>query len=507
MTFARPWLFAPSLLLCSLIAFWPAMATETQRGDEIAHQGTATGAPPCLGCHGAAGEGQAATGYPRLAGLDAGYLANQLRAFRAGTRANAVMGAVLKSLTDQEIADVSAYYASLPAPPLDSPAPAPGQRAMAERLARTGDWAGRRLPACNQCHGPEGQGIGSFFPGIAGQHANYLQAQLQAWQAGERDPGPLGLMAAVARRLSAEDIAALAADYSARPARPAIPAQWLMLDSAASTVNSEPVHRGEVPHFGRVPQGRDAPVGADKFAPPSRDARPTGPLGDSVRLGEALFNETSTHPLSAPLVGNRLSCRHCHLDAGRLADSAPLWAAWVAYPDYLHKDRRVDTFGERVQNCFVYSLNAQDSQAGGPPAVGSPVLDALETYSYWLATGAPTGDRQMPGRGYPHLKPPSAGFDIERGRIVYQQTCALCHGEQGTGVSDANGRVLFPPLWGAAAYNQGAGMHRIAVAAAFIHANMPLGRPASLSEQQAWDVAAFIHHQEHPRDPRSHKPQ
>jgi thiosulfate dehydrogenase len=185
-----------------------------------------------------------------------------------------------------------------------------------------------------------------------------------------------------------------------------------------------------------------------------------------------------------------------------LAESAPLWAAWVAYPAYRTKNKKINTYIERVQGCFAYSMNAQASAAGGPPAANSDTMVALVAYSYWLAKGAPTGDDTMPGRGYGRLEETDPGFDPGRGAAVYAAKCALCHGEDGAGVRSADGRTLFPPLWGAEAFNWGAGMHRIDTAAAFIEHNMPLGLGGSLSDQEAWDLAAFMNSHERPQDPR-----
>jgi thiosulfate dehydrogenase len=228
---------------------------------------------------------------------------------------------------------------------------------------------------------------------------------------------------------------------------------------------------------------------------------PADQLGDAVRLGEAIFTQTFSHPKSARYVGNTQTCEGCHLDAGRLAGAAPVWAAWVAYPAFRSKDQRLNTIAERIQGCFAYSMNAHGSAAGQAPPAGSDAMDALEAYIYWLASGAPTGDQAMPGRGYPALEVPAKGFDPGRGAEVFKAVCALCHGEDGQGTW-VRGELLFPPLWGPQSYAWGAGMQRIDTAAAFIKRNMPLGLAAGLSDQDAWDVAAFINAQERPQDPR-----
>lgn len=238
------------------------------------------------------------------------------------------------------------------------------------------------------------------------------------------------------------------------------------------------------PHVTR-PAGR-------RFTPPEEATIPDDAFGDMVRYGKELFTDTANR--MPDHVGNVLTCGNCHLDAGRLADSAPLWAAWVSYPAYREKNQRVNTMAERIQGCFQYSMN------GRAPDHDSRELKALLSYMYWMATGAPTG-ASLPGRGYPKLEAPEQAPDPERGERVYAQHCAVCHGPDGQG-QRARGKQVFPPLWGEQSYNWGAGMHRINTAAAFIHGNMPLGQPGKLSAQEAWDVAAYINSFERPQDPR-----
>lgn len=227
------------------------------------------------------------------------------------------------------------------------------------------------------------------------------------------------------------------------------------------------------------------------FTPPPDSAIPKGPFGDVVRLGEAIFHDTQHN---APgLIGNKLNCSNCHLDRGRLASAAPLWAAYVNYPAYRSKNGHVNSFQERLQGCFRYSMN------GKAPAYGSKVLVALQTYAYFLASGAPTGAGP---HGYKKLKKPEKPVDLARGQQVYAANCALCHGADGAGQVSADGQTVFPPLWGAHSFNWGAGMESLTNASAFIKANMPLSQGGTLTDQQAWDVAAFMNSHERPQDPR-----
>lgn len=255
-------------------------------------------------------------------------------------------------------------------------------------------------------------------------------------------------------------------------------------------------NRDQAPPAEAEPAGQPGPAapgeGATaRFVPPDEADIPDGPYGDVVRRGRDIFTNTRKH--AADYVGNGLNCSNCHLDAGRRADSAPLWAAYVRYPAYRSKTGQVNTYAERIQGCFLYSMN------GKAPAAGSPELVALETYSFWMAQGAPVGAK-LPGAGYPKFEPPQAP-DYARGEKVFQDQCAVCHGPDGLGQKVADG-YAFPPLWGKDSYNWGAGMHQLDNAAAFIKANMPLGRGGSLSDQQAWDVAMFMNAHERPQDPR-----
>ena len=208
------------------------------------------------------------------------------------------------------------------------------------------------------------------------------------------------------------------------------------------------------------------------------------------------LNEVLGKARAAPaFVGNSLRCVSCHLDAGRLADSSPMWAAFVSYPAYRSKNKSVNSFQQRLQGCFEYSMN------GKAPPLGAPELVALESYAYWLASGAPINPN-LAGRGYPALARPALAADFTRGEQVYTQNCLLCHGADGAGQKAPDGTAVFPALWGPDSFNWGAGMGRINNAAAFVKANMPLGLPSTLTDQQAWDVALYMNSHERPQDPR-----
>lgn len=233
------------------------------------------------------------------------------------------------------------------------------------------------------------------------------------------------------------------------------------------------------------------PADAVHFAPPAPDAIPDTPLGAMIRFGRDVFTDTQRY--AKGYVGNGLNCVNCHLDAGRLANAAPLWAAYVAYPSFRTKNDKVNTFAQRLQGCFRFSMN------GKAPPADSAVIVGLTSYAFWLATGAPVG-ASLAGRGYPPVPQPPEAPDVARGAAAYRTHCAACHGANGGGVKSGKA-YTFPPLWGRDSYNAGAGMHRISTAAAFIKANMPLGMGNTLTDQEVWDLAAFVNSKPRPPDP------
>lgn len=187
-----------------------APAGDPKAGAQIAAAG-ANGAAACAGCHGQRGEGMAA--FPRLAGTGADYLRRQLDAFADGSRKSPVMQPIAQALSPRQRTDVAAYFASLPPTVKATDREARAPREAGAWLATRGRWSDD-LPACAQCHGPGGTGVGADFPPLAGLPAEYIAAQLKSWQAGDRPPGPLNLMQVIARKLKEADIQAVSAYYA-----------------------------------------------------------------------------------------------------------------------------------------------------------------------------------------------------------------------------------------------------------------------------------------------------
>ena len=192
-------------------------------GQAIAANGNGHDAPACAACHGEHGEGQPAAAYPRLAGLDSGYLVGQLNAFAQGSRDSVAMGPTAKALSPDERQAVATFYAGLDAAKVEeSKKPDAKTVAIGRSLADRGDWS-KELPGCGACHGAAGQGVGKTFPKLAGQSADYITSQLKAWKDGKRTDDPLHLMTGIASKLNDDQVAAVAAYYASLPVGAAAP--------------------------------------------------------------------------------------------------------------------------------------------------------------------------------------------------------------------------------------------------------------------------------------------
>jgi cytochrome c553 len=167
-------------------------------------------AADCASCHGARGV-STTYNYPHLAGQLATYTYKQLRDYKDGTRKQPMMGALVANLSNQDMADLAAWYASLPsASPTGTITEADG---LAITLVTQGDGK-RLLPPCASCHGARGEGARVDVPALAGQSAPYLEATMHAYRTGQRANDIYARMRSIAQALSEAEILALARYYS-----------------------------------------------------------------------------------------------------------------------------------------------------------------------------------------------------------------------------------------------------------------------------------------------------
>jgi cytochrome c553 len=182
----------------------------------------------CVGCHGERGRGVENVYFPRLAGKPAGYLYNQLVAFRDGRRKYVPMNYLLAYLPDAYLEKMAEYFAAQNPPPLVQPAVARPQQLLrdGQRIATQGVPA-RKVPPCMACHGQELVGREPGIPGLLGLRADYISAQLGAWRYGVRTALAPDCMQIVASSLTEAEVGAVSAWLASLPvtgARPAKPA-------------------------------------------------------------------------------------------------------------------------------------------------------------------------------------------------------------------------------------------------------------------------------------------
>ena len=164
----------------------------------------------CAACHGADGNSPSDL-YPKLAGQHASYLYKQLVEFKSGERVNAIMAPMVANLSEQDMADLAAYFASKETSP----------GAVSEDLLELGKQIYRGgnsesgVPACMACHGPNGSGMpAAKWPKLSAQYRAYTESQLHAFANGERHNDPNGMMRDIASKLTEEEIKAVSAYVS-----------------------------------------------------------------------------------------------------------------------------------------------------------------------------------------------------------------------------------------------------------------------------------------------------
>ena len=186
-----------------------ANSTVQAAGDASAGQGKAA---VCAACHGAKGISSIPIN-PNIAGQVPGYITAQLKAFKSGERGNPIMAGQAAGLSDVDMANLDAYYASLPAKANAIMTDEDVALAEAGRAIYRGGFAERGISACMSCHGPSGHGIPKNYPRVSAQHKEYLESQLLAYKTGERQ-GFNGIMPSIAFGLSELQIKQLAAYMS-----------------------------------------------------------------------------------------------------------------------------------------------------------------------------------------------------------------------------------------------------------------------------------------------------
>lgn len=195
-------------LLVAVIAVLSFVNVAQAQGDIDAGK---TKSATCVACHGADGNSPSNL-YPKIAGQHAPYLVKQLQEFKSGERDNAIMLGMVAGLSDQDMEDLAAYFASQTTTP-ETVSP---EVAEAGKNFYMGGDKERGIPGCTACHGPRGNGLElAKFPKISGQHPAYLKLQLENFRGDLRHNSANGMMSDISGKLTDEDIDLLSKYISA----------------------------------------------------------------------------------------------------------------------------------------------------------------------------------------------------------------------------------------------------------------------------------------------------
>lgn len=200
-------------------------------------------------------------------------------------------------------------------------------------------------------------------------------------------------------------------------------------------------------------------------------------------------------------ISNGLNCQNCHLLAGTAIFGNNYSSVAATFPRFRARSGKVETIYYRINDCFERSLNGKSLDTN------SREMQAIAAYINFIGSNVSKGVKAA-GAGLKELAFLSRAADAANGRIVYVAKCQVCHHPNGEGQTNAEGNeFIFPALWGSHSFNDGAGLYRISNIAKFIKYNMPQGtnyKNPQLTDEEAWDVAAFICSQPRPHKPEPH---
>lgn len=232
---------------------------------------------------------------------------------------------------------------------------------------------------------------------------------------------------------------------------------------------------------------------------PDLSTIPDDENGKMIQYGHELIANTAQYlgpHGSVAQVTNGLNCQNCHLDGGSKPWGNNYFAFAPNFPKFRPRSGKMTSMAGRVNGCFERSMNGQKLDTS------SKEMTAILAYMNWLATDIPKG-KKVKGTGIPMLPFLDRAADPDKGKLVYTAKCQACHGADGQGSLKPDAKAYqFPPLWGEHSYNNGAGLYRLSRFAGYVKNNMPLGAShdhPQLTDEEAWDVAAFVNSQPRPK--------
>ncbi len=393
-------------------------------------------------------------------------------------------------IKDEDLTAIATYLKALPPGPYDKPVPAAaGKPAVLAKVPETlfttrGGLA--YIQFCGDCHRADGGGVDKIFPTLAGNPtviskdaSTLVHIILTGGRTAATATHPRVFTMPAFARLGDRELAEILSFVRASWGEGAPPVDVATVSKMRAELDPKTTDSSKF----------DTPRLADMLS-----------AANAEQLVRGMRLNLETRTLLPDHVGDQLNCTSCHLNAGTVADGSPYVGVSAFFPSYGARAGKIITLEERINGCFRRSMN------GKPLAKDSPDMQAMVAYFDWMKRETKPEDK-VAGRGVGKIDKKIVP-DVENGKKVYADQCAVCHGENGEGLKNAAGQMVYPPLWGDESFNIGAGMARTYTAAAFVkrnmpiafHDNFPLGQ-GGLSDQDAVDVAEYFSHQPRPDFP------
>jgi thiosulfate dehydrogenase len=238
---------------------------------------------------------------------------------------------------------------------------------------------------------------------------------------------------------------------------------------------------------------------SDAWRAPDTASIPNDESGKLIRYGRELVANSSFYFGPHGTVSqkaNVMNCQNCHLNAGTKLYANSYCGVYSIYPKFRPRSGTIENVEKRINDCMERSLNGEKLEPN------SKEMQAMKAYINWVGKDvekgiSPTGASVV---DVPLLYRPA---DPSRGEYIFKKTCVECHGDDGLGKLNPDSITYqYPPLWGPKSYNTAAGMYRLSRLSGFVKSNMPYQKSSyvqpKLSDEEAWDVAAFINSQPRP---------
>lgn len=221
-------------------------------------------------------------------------------------------------------------------------------------------------------------------------------------------------------------------------------------------------------------------------------------LKKEVAYGYELIAHTSKYfgpNGSVKQITNGMNCNNCHLDAGTKPWGNNFGSVYSMYPKMRARSGQVEDLYKRISDCMERSLNGQTL------AREEKEMKAMIAYINYIGKNVPK-NKEANASGINNLVFLDRAANPIAGKSLYEKKCSSCHQSNGQGVLTADKtEYTYPPLWGKNSYNQGAGLYRLSRFAGYIKYNMPQGATYAqpqLSDEEAWDIAAYVETQPRP---------